>query len=200
MNNQIKVELLDLYGSDQVVMDSARVSSGKQPKDLEKFIERLAKEGHDSCFEHIISRWRIKAPQRIQTQILRHRLASHNVASARYGYNFIDIYKSEGMEGYPLLNDLYEKSKECLELYNNITNNIYPKNKRIRELAAMYISQGVLSEQILTINFRSLQNFLQLRDSPHAQLEIQFVAKEMKRLLKEQEQIKFTNTYLLDIE
>ena len=64
----------------------------------------------------------------------------------------------------------------------------------------MYISQGVLSEQILTINFRSLQNFLQLRDSPHAQLEIQFVAKEMKRLLKEQEQIKFTNTYLLDIE
>ena len=200
MNNQIKVELLDLYGSDQVVMDSARVSSGKQPKDLEKFIERLAKEGHDSCFEHLVSRWKLRVPQKIGVQIVRHRIASHNCASARYNHKFDELYKvADGDIHEVIFGEIEHHAGECLRLYNKIIEE-YPTNKRIRELAAMCIPQGVLTEQILTINFRSLQNFLQLRDSPYAQLEIQFVAQEMKRILTEQKQIKFTNKYLLNIE
>lgn len=202
----MNVELLEVYGSDVTIAESAWVSSGRGDASdstrVEKLIRMLAKEGHETPTEHVVTRWRITCPQRIQVQLLRHRMASHNVASARYGHKFEEVFPlsdvafSEGIDGATgmALMELEEKAKECLERYNAILAAVKGSHdsKRVRELAAFALPQGVMSSQVLTINLRSLKNLLELRCSEHAQKEVQEVAVEMLRLLREREELKIT--------
>lgn len=202
----MKVELLEVYGSDVTIAESAWVSSGRgdtsDPARVEKLIRMLAKEGHLTPIEHVVTRWRITVPQRIQVQLLRHRMASHNVASARYGHKFEDVFSfgevasNEGIEGEALeaLLNLEAMAGDCLEAYNDLLAVVKgsPDSKRVRELAAFALPQGVMSSQVLTINLRSLKNLLELRCSEHAQKEVREVAMEMLRLMREREELRVT--------
>ncbi len=82
------VELVDYMGSDLTIVNSARVSFGKQKNELdekdEKLINYLVKHRHTSTFEHNIATFRFVVPLFIRSQHHRHRTWSYNEISRRY--------------------------------------------------------------------------------------------------------------------
>ena len=202
----MNVELLGVFGDDRQIAETAWVSSNRgdpsDPERIRKLIKMLAEEGHETPFESVVTRWKIEAPQRIQVQLLRHRMASHNVASARYNHKFKEVYpfseqaEQEGLEMRELM-VLEELANSCLIQYNKLLENTknHHNKKRIRELAAFALPQGVMSSQVMTINLRSLKNLIALRSSEHAQREIREIAENMKLYLRLETGLQHTVQY-----
>src|SRR5574343_966226 len=83
------VELLMVAGTDQDIVDAARVSFDKvgntDPEANPQLIRYLLKHKHLSPFEHNMIKFRIKCPIFVDRQIVRHRIGiSKNEISARY--------------------------------------------------------------------------------------------------------------------
>ena len=83
-----KVELVAHMGTDLTIVNSARVSFGKEKKQLdekdEKLISYLVKHKHTSTFEHNVITFRCKVPLFVRSQHHRHRTWSYNEISRRY--------------------------------------------------------------------------------------------------------------------
>ena len=82
------VEYVDHMGSDLTIVNSARVSFGKQKSELDekdkKLINYLVKHRHTSTFEHNVVTFRFVVPLFIRSQHHRHRTWSYNEISRRY--------------------------------------------------------------------------------------------------------------------
>ena len=87
---KIKVELLDHMGSDNMVVDAARVSFNKTSdnytdKQNSNLIKYLRNHDHWSPFSHCIAQFRITAPIYVARQLFRHQVGlSVNEISRRY--------------------------------------------------------------------------------------------------------------------
>ena len=83
-----KVEYIQHMGSDLTIVNSARVSFGKEKASVDdrdkKLIKYLAKHKHTSTFEHNILTLRFTVPLYIRSQHHRHRTWSYNEISRRY--------------------------------------------------------------------------------------------------------------------
>ena len=83
-----KVEYVQHMGSDLTVVNSARVSFGREKDSIDdrdkKLIKYLAKHKHTSTFEHNILTLRFTVPLYIRSQHHRHRTWSYNEISRRY--------------------------------------------------------------------------------------------------------------------
>ena len=187
---QIEAELLGSFGSDLDVAYAAWASSGKQKKrsmeDVEKLLAMIIKDGHDSCLEHIIFRFKIEAPLYIMQQITRHRIASYNQSSSRYMYEFneyirvpddvLEVVNTMDKEEYDqICLQALSYHKRMKEKYKN-----HPKRKRINEVLRGALPTATMSSLVMSINLRSWLNFYRLRSSEHAQAEIREVARQMK--------------------
>ena len=209
--SQIQVTLLNHTGTDRQVAESAWTScytkdskAKKTDEQVAALVKLLAEEGHHVPFEHTLITFHIKLPIYIDRQLVKHRIGtSHSGMSGRYRTmpnEFLDspsdvkniIKKSD----YPEHLHLYEKQCHDANFYYNqlvqglkasenngsITN---AELKRAREFIRGMLPQHNMVETVTTFNLRSLAHFVKLRDKPNAQPEIQFIAKEMVRLLKE---------------
>ena len=82
------VEYVEHMGSDLTIVNSARVSFGKQKSELDekdkKLIDYLVKHRHTSTFEHNVVTFRFVVPLFIRSQHHRHRTWSYNEISRRY--------------------------------------------------------------------------------------------------------------------
>ncbi len=81
------VELVEILGDDNSVVQAARTSYGKgltNPERDRKLINYLMEHGHHSPFEHVIFKFHIKLPIFVMRQLVRHRIASINERSGRY--------------------------------------------------------------------------------------------------------------------
>jgi thymidylate synthase (FAD) len=83
------VERLEVFGSDLTVVNSARVSFGKEVTEMtdrdEKLISYLAKHDHNSPFFHPQIRFRIKMPIFVAREWYRHTIGfARNEVSRRY--------------------------------------------------------------------------------------------------------------------
>lgn len=93
----MKVELLDILGSDVDVCNAARVSYGKlsdkfSDEQNSKLINFLAKHGHWSPFSHCILKFRIQCPIYVERQLFKHQSGvTVNSISGRY-VDFSDTY------------------------------------------------------------------------------------------------------------
>ncbi len=80
-----KVDYVDHMGTDLTIVNSARVSFGKQKDSLdqkdEKLISYLVEHKHTSTFEHNIITFRCKVPLFVRSQHHRHRTWSYNEIS-----------------------------------------------------------------------------------------------------------------------
>ena len=83
-----KVEYVQHMGDDRTVVNSARVSFGKEVENIsprdEKLINYLIKHRHTSTLEHCNVTFRFKVPLFIRSQHHRHRTWSYNEISRRY--------------------------------------------------------------------------------------------------------------------
>jgi thymidylate synthase (FAD) len=170
------VELQDMMGSDRTIVAAARVSylqDSKGEQADKNLLEHLYKSGHGTPFEMAVFKFRVKTPEVVFRQWVRHRIGSFNVQSRRYtdvGEDDFYVPESWGEN----LHGAFERIKQdSLHIYKLAQNMGIP-----REQARLFLPGfAVYSTFIWTVNARSLMNFLKLRLSKGAQLEIRQYAR-----------------------
>lgn len=148
-----------------------------------KLIRHLMRSGHHSVFEHASASFRFTNVSRSLThQQVRHRVASFSQKSQRYvkekEFDFVvpPSIQSNKEALYAFI--------QCMENIDLIYNELVSLG--IRKEDARYVLPNACTTTIdMTINFRSLFNFFDLRGDKHAQWEIRKVAMDMLTLVKE---------------
>lgn len=198
MAEGISVSLLDSMGSDRSIAESAWVSTGIQgdsrsSEQVASLVRRLAEDGHGVPFESVIFRFYIQCPRYIETQIVKHRIASVNGLSARYREITTDylplpedaknLLDEEEIERFTEICDAAQlwyarnicKVKHAKKLGLASVEDL----KRAKETFRGILPQAQLTHLNMTINLRSLANFIRLRAHPSAQKEVQLIAQLM---------------------
>ena len=210
--SDVTVELVRSSAHDSDVLFAARVSTqGEQSlegaeaaaTDRDKgLINYLMRDRHGSPFEHNSMTFYVQAPIFVFREFMRHRIASYNEESGRYRElrpifyvpakerNLVQIGKTghyEFIPGTPEQTELVdtEVRKVCEEAYAS-----YQKMLEAgvaREVARMVLPLTIYSSMYVTMNARSLMNFLSLRTSREGthfpsfpQREIEMVAEKME--------------------
>ena len=181
-----KVELLGWYGSDEVIAQSAWTSTSREltqeKKDrIPNLIKMLWTEGHETPFEKGSVHFLVTCDIASHIHFLKHRIASINAESARY--------KELKEDKYYLPEDWNEEWLEKLRLFTESSNYLYHKclneltpklgRKRAKESARFFKTYNSQITADVQFNIRSFANFIKLRTSEHAQLEIREIAEQM---------------------
>lgn len=181
------VRLVDFMGSDQAVLDAARVSHKSISKGEEadrKLILYLLKNNHGTPFEHAVFKFHCKMPIFVARQWIRHRMSSYNEVSARYTEMKEEFYFPEkwraqatdgNKQGSKTSDDINHKmaTKALEELCRNAMNvyNWYLQEGIAREMARFALPINLYTEWYWTANARALMHFFGLRSDGHAQWE-----------------------------
>ena len=149
--------------------------TGDKDKEL---INRVGnKNKHKSTLEHLVYTFDVDGISRACLQELaRHRIASYSVKSTRYTLK--ELKEADKMKHFLVLTGNTELD------YANIDYLLLLKNKLLAGSIANDVAKYMLPEAyktslVMTINARSLQNFIELRSSKSALWEIQNLAKAM---------------------
>ena len=142
--------------------------------DLLEVTEKALEHGHTSLLEHMVFSFSILGISRACShQLVRHRMASYAQESQR----FVTI---EGDDWYVLPKDIvdYNKFHKLMEVTMASYKQMIAEGTPVEE--ARYILPNCCKTNIvMTINGRSLDNFLNLRMCSHAQWEIRELANKM---------------------
>lgn len=148
-----------------------------------KRVERCLRNGHTSVAEHVSASFRIEGISRsCLAQLTRHRMASFSVKSQRY-------CEIEGDGWYVIPPSVIEAGEEvgfCAEVEKaaKAYHRLIAKGVK-KEDARFLLPEATKTSLIMTINVRSLMNFLSLRLAKSAQWEIRELANAMVQALKE---------------
>lgn len=181
---------------------------GNQPhSDKEKVkarINRVANVSkHASTIEHLSYSFDIDGISRACLQELaRHRIASYTVKSSRYTLQELKTSKLQGDEGEWLYDEI---SKYCVLTPNDFINSIIADNLDglklclndgvPNDIAKYCMPEAYRTSLVMTINARSLQNFLELRSSKHALWEIQDLSKAMYEAIPNEHKFLFDDIF-----
>ncbi|MBK7981930.1 MAG: FAD-dependent thymidylate synthase [Ignavibacteriae bacterium] len=184
------VRVVDYMGSDQSIVQAARVSYGAGTKQVSQdrgLIRYLMRHYHSTPFEMCEIKFHVRVPMDTWRQWIRHRTANVNEYSTRYSIAIDQFSKTnendwrlqstsnkQGSEGFLSAEDGRELSLEENKLHSEIWN-IY--NSRIekgiaREQARKDLPLSTYTEAYWKIDLHNLLHFLRLRMDKHAQLEI----------------------------
>ncbi len=196
------VELVTYMGSDLTVVNSARVSFGKQKMTMdkrdEKLIKYLIEHRHTSTLEHNVVTFRFCVPLFVRSQHHRHRTWSYNEISRRYTDVDIRFYQPDAFRTQHKSNRQASNPEEVLDPVvfsyedgGRVTASglVRSHHARSLELFNNLLSSGVCREQARgvlpqnmyteyygTTNLNNLMKFIELRTHEGAQWEIQKVA------------------------
>jgi thymidylate synthase (FAD) len=200
-----KVELLGYYGSDEVIACSAWTSTSRDLTEDKKtripsLINMLWSNGHETPFEKGSVHFLVDCDIASHIHLLKHRMASINAESARYKELQEDkYYLPADWKDIKLSDDLLEYNTQAnwlllLEDYTERGNKLYHKcledltpilgRKRAKESARYFKTYNSQIQADVQFNMRSFANFLKLRNSEHAQVEIRNIAQQMLNLVK----------------
>ena len=201
MNNT--VELIGYYGSDEVIACSAWTSTSRdlteEKRDrIEGLINMLWSNGHESPFEKGTVHFLVNTDIATHIHLLKHRISSINAESARYKELKEDKYYIPYDWPIEWIDKLQDYTKEGLKLYHECLNSLTKQygidRKRAKETARFFRGYNTQIEADVMFNMRSFANFLKLRDSEHAQKEIQEIAQKMAHCVKSIENRPFKYT------
>jgi flavin-dependent thymidylate synthase len=215
------VELLGFYGSDEIIACSAWTSTSRELTEdkkerIPKLINMLWENGHETPFEKASVHFLVNCDIASHIHLLKHRIASINAESARYkelkedkmylpeDWKGIEISKGDANEFFYDNNGDINSWYEVLESYTNLGNTLYHQcledltpilgRKRAKESARFFKTYNSQIQADVQFNMRSFANFLKLRNSEHAQLEIQTISNTMLELVKNIEGNTFKHT------
>lgn len=186
------VELLGHYGSDDVIACSAWTSTSRNLTEdkktrVGKLIKDLWENGHETPFEKATVHFLIDCDIATHIHLLKHRIASINAESARYKELKED--KTYIPEDWPVewQNKLIEYTDSGNVYYHHCISQLTPLlgRKRAKESARFFKTYNSQIQSDVMFNMRSFANFIKLRNSEHAQKEIQCIAQQMLDLVKE---------------
>jgi thymidylate synthase (FAD) len=214
--NKNKVELIGFYGSDEVVALSAWTSTSRDLDDdkrrrIPKMLDVLWSNRHETPFEKATVHFLVDTEIASHIHLLKHRISSLNGESARYKELKEDkYYLPEDWKGVISTGDVSKTKKgteinwySILESYTKTGNMLYHQcledltpvlgRKRAKESARFFKTYNSQIQADVTFNMRSFANFIKLRDSEHAQLEIREIAQQMWNLVQNETDSKFEN-------
>jgi thymidylate synthase (FAD) len=209
--SDVDVELVRSSADDSDVLFAARVSTkGEQSLDdvgvdattSSGLINYLMRDRHGSPFEHNSMTFYVSAPIFVFREFMRHRIASYNEESGRYR-ELRPVFYVPGPErrlvqqGNPGAYEFVDGTAEQFDLVTRETQAVcreaYAAYQRMlaagvaREVARIVLPVTIFSSMYVTMNARSLMNFLSLRtkrDDSHfksfPQREIEMVAERME--------------------
>jgi thymidylate synthase (FAD) len=198
------VRLDGVMADDLSVANAARVSFARRKTELDEsdegLIRFLMRDRHGTPFEHNAFRYHIRCPIFVAREWFRHRIGSFNEFSLRYARATDDFYVPDaddvrsqvGKPGAytfePVDQELAERTREELRA---VYDHAYETYERLveagvaREVARSVLPVGAYTQFYWTANARALMNFVSLRNSEFAQLEIRRYAEVVEQLFAE---------------
>jgi thymidylate synthase (FAD) len=193
------VRLIDVMGTDDSVVQAARVSYGDGTKTVNtdrNLIRYLMRHEHTTPFEMCEVKFHIKLPIFVMRQLIRHRTASVNEYSGRYSIMSNEFYIPETFESQSKVNnqgrgkplddiqgklhwDFKTSSKLAYEKYEELL-----EHDLARELARAVLPVSNYTEAYWKCNVKNFLHMIRLRADSHAQWEIQEYANAMYKLVK----------------
>jgi thymidylate synthase (FAD) len=196
------VRLIDYMGSDDAIVQAARVSYGEGTKKLQEdrgLIRYLMRHKHTTPFEMVEFKFHVKLPIFVARQWIRHRSANVNEYSGRYSIMKEEFFvppdeeiqkqsksNKQGRVG-ELPPELRHKFIEYLrqsqtDAYSHYSGFI--AEGVARELARINLPLSLYTEWYWKIDLHNLFHFLQLRTDRHAQKEIRDYAVVMADMVR----------------
>ncbi len=197
------VRLVDYYGNDSRIVQSARVSYGAGTKTVREdkmLIDYLWMNEHTSPFEQVVFTFHCKLPIFVARQWIRHRTARVNEISGRYSIMKEEFYvPDEAVVSFQSKDNKQGRSKEevpkelrkkVLDLISSNNGSSYDNYEAMieegiaKELARITLPLNMYTEWYWQIDLKNLLHFLKLRMDAHAQYEIREYAKTMAEVVK----------------
>lgn len=214
--SDVTVELVRASAADSDVLFAARVSTlgeqtlgdaaaGVEASDRDRgLINYLMRDRHGSPFEHNSMTFYVQAPIFVFREFMRHRIASYNEESGRYR-ELRPVFYVPAPErklvqvGKPGAYDFIDGTPEQTEIVDEATReasaHAFAAYQRMldagvaREVARIVLPLNTYSSMYVTMNARSLMNFLSLRTKVEGshfpsfpQREIEMCAEKMEEL------------------
>jgi thymidylate synthase (FAD) len=189
-----EVSLIDWMGTDDSVVNAARVSFNKTAdkytqEQNERLIDFLAKHGHWSPFAHTCLSFRIKAPIFVARQLAKHQVGlAWNEVSRRYVTVEPEAWKPDGLRK-AAENVKQGSSDELVQNERLTVDMMYAMDIATRtyntllregvcpEQARAVLPQGMMTEWIWTGSLYAFFRVVQQRTAPTAQKETYEVAR-----------------------
>ncbi len=197
------IRLVDYMGTDERIVQSARVSYGKGTKSVREdagLIDYLLRNKHTSPFEQVVFTFHIKLPIFVARQWLRHRTARLNEISGRYSVLKNEFYvpdgddiafqskdNKQGRDNLAVSKELQQNIINALESQQDSSYEAYTElldQNIARELARINLPLSTYTELYWQIDLHNLFHFLRLRMDAHAQKEIRAYAEVMFDICK----------------
>ncbi len=197
------VRLVDYYGSDQRIVQSARVSYGEGTKSVSQdgaLIDYLLRHQHTSPFEQVVFTFHLKMPIFVARQWVRHRMGRMNEVSGRYSIMKDEFYvpaddciakqssdNKQGRDSEPLPKDEAEKVRASFEKGQQDAYQTYSSMVEegiAREISRINLPLALYTEFYWQMDLHNLFHFLKLRLDSHAQYEIREYAKVLLEMCR----------------
>lgn len=195
------VRLVDYMGSDQRIVQAARVSYGEGTKSFRQdkgLINYLLRNEHTSPFEQVILTFHTKMPIFVARQWVRHRTARLNEISGRYSIMKDEFYLPDEAQMRGQSNDNKQaRSEEIVEGAADMIAEMAEDQKLVyshyedmiekglaREIARNNLPLSLYTEWYWQCDLHNLFHFLALRMDSHAQYEIRVYAEAMAKCAK----------------
>jgi thymidylate synthase (FAD) len=202
------VELVDFMGSDQDIVEAARVTHASQTKGSPTadatLLRYLFRHHHASPFECCVIKLHVKLPIFVERQWARHRTAGWNEVSGRYCQlpeeyyiptaNAVAAQSTTNKQGRDATSpdntlpvEVSERYLDNCESFSKLAFNYYKgfmSDKIANELSRIVLPLSTYTEKYWWINLRNLLHFLGLRMDSHAQWEIRQYANIIASIAK----------------
>ena len=205
------IEVVDKLGDDLTPVNAARVSFGSKSETFEEKDRRLSKflikHKHFSPFRHQHVMMILKAPELVMRQGYKHVVGiettsssvtkdhAWNEISGRYipvqEYYYPEVWRKQSDDNKQAsegeLDDLQQKRMSLV--YNTFMNQVEMAYESMvnagmaKEQARIVLPLSQYTLVYWTASFQSIMNFIELRDEPTAQWEIQQYAKALKEIM-----------------
>tara|TARA_Y100000992_G_scaffold297208_1_gene260472 strand:+ start:425 stop:1129 length:705 start_codon:yes stop_codon:yes gene_type:complete len=207
------IEVVDTLGDDLTPVNAARVSFGGRSEEFTNKDKRLSKflikHKHFSPFRHQHIMVIIKAPEFVMRQWYKHVVGiettsssaskdhAWNEISGRYveveDYYYPEVWRKQSEDNKQasdgVLDDLQQK--RMTSFYNEYMRQVEMTYDRMieagmaKEQARIVLPLSQYTQVWWTASFQSVMNFIELRDEPTSQVEIQEYARALKTIMME---------------
>jgi thymidylate synthase (FAD) len=188
------IRVVDYMGSDESIVQAARVSYGKGTKKVSEdrgLIRYLLRHQHTTPFEMCEIKFHVRVPMDCWRQWIRHRTANVNEYSTRYSLA-IDASQQAGADQWRMQSKDNKQGSEGFfdaatgkkfsdqeQQLQNMARSVYEERVNAgmaREQARKDLPLSTYTEAYWKVDLHNLLHFLWLRMDPHAQYEIRAYA------------------------
>lgn len=188
------IRVIDYMGSDESIVQAARVSYGKGTKKISEdrgLIRYLLRNRHTTPFEMCEIKLHVRVPMDAWRQWIRHRTANINEYSTRYSiaieasqktapgeWRIQALDNKQGSDGF-IDNETGKNLSAREEELQNFAREVYQERLNLgvaREQARKDLPLSTYTEAYWKVDLHNLLHFLELRMDAHAQYEIRAFA------------------------